>query len=147
MDCILHDEPHPLLFNGYVMELSLVLLCLQSLLLSSVDADPSGSKCPPASGRGETCVCQADGGIIDRTPFSNTDGTPRYLYTTYSLCRYLYIACMYRYADLPDAKKQYTYSYNPCSAYHDPQNKGDCDNIYVRLSYHLYLDKIDSGRH
>ena len=36
-----------------------------------------------------------------------------------------------RYADLPDAKKQYTYSYNPCSTY---QDKGACNNIYVRLS-------------
>ena len=35
-------------------------------MLSSV-ADPSGQQCPPASGRGETCVCQADGGFIDIT--------------------------------------------------------------------------------
>ena len=74
----LHDEPHP--FTDRAMELGFVLLilCFQSLLLRSVSADPSGTRCPSASGREETCVCQTDGGIIDLTPFSNTDGTPRY---------------------------------------------------------------------
>ena len=36
-----------------------------------------------------------------------------------------------RYTDLPDAQNRYSYSYNPCTAYQDSQNKGDCDNIYV----------------
>ena len=45
---------------------------------SAVVTSPSGTRCPPAPGRSETCVCKLDKGIIDLTPLSNTDGTPRY---------------------------------------------------------------------
>jgi hypothetical protein len=38
---------------------------------------PSGTKCPPVAGRKETCVCRTDKGIIDLTPISNSDGTPK----------------------------------------------------------------------
>ena len=123
------------------MEPGFVLLLALCLLLKSVTADdPSGSRCPSASGREETCVCQADGGIIDLTPYSNTDGTPRYsLAQLYSMVMVQYImyslvsilCCMCRYTDLPDAQNRYSYAYNPCKAYQDSQNKGDCDNIYV----------------
>ena len=76
---VLQDEPRPFSFNR-VMEPGFVLLLALSLLLRSVTADePPGNKCSPASGREETCVCQVDGGIIDLTPLSNTDGTPRQL--------------------------------------------------------------------
>ena len=65
------------------MEALLAFLCLQCLLLHSVadDPGPSGTKCPQASDRKETCVCKpADEGIIDLIPLSNTDGTPRYIH-------------------------------------------------------------------
>lgn len=38
---------------------------------------PSGTKCPPVPGRNATCVCRTDKGIIDLTPISNSDGTPK----------------------------------------------------------------------
>ena len=80
-------------------------------------------------------MCQADGGIIDLTPFSNTDGTPRYSMimptTLYNMSSLISLHFMCRYADIPDAQHRYSYSYNPCSAYQDSQNKGDCDTIYV----------------
>ena len=78
---VLHDEPHPFSFNR-VMEPGFVLLLTLCLLLKSVTADdPSGTRCPSVPGREETCVCQTGGGIIDLTPYSNTDGTPRYSLT------------------------------------------------------------------
>ena len=83
---VLHDEPHPFISIDWVMDMEprFVLLLTLCLLLKSVTADdPSGSRCPSASGREETCVCQADGGIIDLTPYSNTDGTARYNHAQY----------------------------------------------------------------
>ena len=60
----------------YVLVVSLLSILLVVPLTS---ADPTGTKCPPAQGRAETCVCQprAEGGIIDMTPLSNTNGTAR----------------------------------------------------------------------
>jgi hypothetical protein len=52
--------------------LSLLLLMVASLTA----ADPIGTRCPPAQGRSETCVCQWES-IIDMTPLSNTNGTAR----------------------------------------------------------------------
>ena len=54
-----------------------IVATLSLLLVSPTLAQPTGTKCPPASGRTETCVCQAPGGIINLTPLSNTDGKPR----------------------------------------------------------------------
>ena len=67
-----------------VLNFSLVclggLLHVLLLLLSrGVAGDPSGKQCEPAPGREETCVCKTEGGVIDLTPFSNQDGTPRYV--------------------------------------------------------------------
>ena len=87
-------------------------------------------------------MCQAEGGIIDLTPYSNTDGTPRYSLTQpygmhMVMVQYIYmyslisICCICRYTDLRDPHSRYSYAYNPCKAYQDSQNKGDCDNIYV----------------
>lgn len=57
-----------------------VTLALALLLLSrprGTVGDPSGTQCEQAPGREETCVCKTEGGVIDLTPFSNNDGTPR----------------------------------------------------------------------
>lgn len=68
-------QPH-LLYRAMVIVVA--LFCFQSLLLNSA-ADPSGNKCPQPSGREDSsCVCQADDGIIDLTPLSNTDNSPKY---------------------------------------------------------------------
>ena len=65
-------------FNGMI-QLALLCLGLLSMLASSgVTADPSGTQCEAAPGRDESCVCQTEGGVIDLTPLSNTDRTPRY---------------------------------------------------------------------
>ena len=59
---------------------SLFLLMVPGLIL----AGPTGTKCPPAQGRSETCVCQpTGGGVIDMTPLSNVDGTARYSQNQY----------------------------------------------------------------
>ncbi len=54
------------------------LLLLLLLLSRGAVSDPSGTQCAQAPGREETCVCKTEGGVIDLTPFSNKDGTPRY---------------------------------------------------------------------
>ena len=56
-----------------------VLLGLVCVLVVPTVAQPTGTRCPPAPGRSETCVCKTDKGIIDLTVLSNTDGTPRYI--------------------------------------------------------------------
>lgn len=58
----------------------LYVLALLVLLLVTREAagDPSGTRCEAAPGREETCVCKTEGGVIDLTPFSNKDETPRY---------------------------------------------------------------------
>ena len=58
---------------GLLLVVLLRLLCVPS----PVVAGPTGTQCPPAPGRSETCVCQSDKGIIDLTPLSKSDGTPR----------------------------------------------------------------------
>lgn len=63
---------------GLHLTLLLGLLCLPSLVVTG----PSGTRCPPAPGRSETCVCKSDKGIIDLTPLSKNDGTPRYFKPT-----------------------------------------------------------------
>ena len=56
----------------------IVLLLFQSLMLTPLSlADPTGTKCPPAPGRTESCVCQAQDGVIDITLLSKTDGKAR----------------------------------------------------------------------
>ena len=60
--------------SALVVSLFSVLLLVTSPLTS---AGPTGTKCPTAPGRPETCVCQAKDGIIDMTPLSNTNGTAR----------------------------------------------------------------------
>ena len=63
-----------------VLDFSLLYLGLLHILLllsCGVADDPSGTQCEPAPGREETCVCKTEGGVIDLTPFSNNDGTPR----------------------------------------------------------------------
>ena len=37
----------------------------------------TGTRCPPAPGRSETCVCKTDKGVIDMTSLSNSDGSAR----------------------------------------------------------------------
>jgi hypothetical protein len=59
---------------GLLLFVLLGLLCLPSVVVTT----PSGTRCPPAPGRSETCVCKSDKGIIDLTPLSKNDGTPRY---------------------------------------------------------------------
>ena len=59
---------------GLLLAVLLGLLCLPSMVVTS----PSGTPCPPAPGRSETCVCKSDKGIIDLTSLSKNDGTPRY---------------------------------------------------------------------
>lgn len=66
---------HTVVMSTMMMVSLLSLLLLLMVPLAS--ADPSGTKCPPAQGRSETCVCQAKEGIIDMTPLSNTNGTAR----------------------------------------------------------------------
>ena len=47
-------------------------------VLCATAADPSGTKCPPAEGRPETCVCQpTNQDLVDLTPLSNTNGTAK----------------------------------------------------------------------
>lgn len=53
------------------------LTCTSVLMSSVVDADPTGTRCPPAPGRSESCVCKTNKGVIDLTVFSNKDGTAR----------------------------------------------------------------------
>jgi hypothetical protein len=56
--------------------LSLLLLIVPSLAA----AHPNGTKCPPAKGRPETCVCQpTNQDLVDLTPLANTNGTARYI--------------------------------------------------------------------
>ena len=59
----------------------ILLACFQSLVLLQVlpaSADPTGTKCAPAPGRTETCVCQTQGGVIDMTSLANINETARY---------------------------------------------------------------------
>ena len=64
----------------YLSLLYLGLLHVLLLLLAREAAgDPSGTQCEQAPGREETCVCKTEGGVIDLTPLSNKDGTPRCL--------------------------------------------------------------------
>ena len=58
--------------------LHVLALALLVAMAREVAGDPSGTQCQPASGREETCVCKTEGGVIDLTPFSNKDETPRY---------------------------------------------------------------------
>ena len=66
--------------------MSALVVSLFSVLLVVVtgpliSAGPSGTKCPPAPGRPETCVCEPfDQFVVDVTPYSNTNGTARYTY-------------------------------------------------------------------
>jgi hypothetical protein len=62
-----------------VTDVSVMLLMLiQSLVLVlPSSADPTGTKCAPALGRSETCVCQTQDGIIDMTSLSNGNETAR----------------------------------------------------------------------
>lgn len=48
-----------------------------SLTSSAVGAGPTGTRCPPAPGRSETCVCMTDKGVVDLTSLSRKDGSPR----------------------------------------------------------------------
>ena len=62
----------------------MLIVCTILLGLVLVPVVPSaaaktGTKCPPAPGRTESCVCKTDKGVIDMTPFANTDGTARYV--------------------------------------------------------------------
>ena len=57
-----------------------VLLGLVLVPASPSAAAKTGTKCPPAPGRTETCVCKTSEGVIDMTPFANSDGTARYMY-------------------------------------------------------------------
>ena len=59
------------------VQLLALLVGLTCLMSSVVDADPTGTRCPPAPGRSESCVCKTDKGVIDLTVFSNKDGTAR----------------------------------------------------------------------
>ena len=54
-----------------------VLLGLAFVLVVPSVAQPTGTRCPSAPGRSETCVCKTDKGIIDVTPLSRKDGTAR----------------------------------------------------------------------
>ena len=68
--------------SALVVSLFSVLLLVVTSPLTS--AGPTGTKCPTAPGRPETCVCQAKDGIIDMTPLSNTNGTARSSKISYS---------------------------------------------------------------
>ena len=50
-------------------------LGLLFISLVPTTAQQTGTKCPPAPGRSETCVCQTDDGVIDMTSLSKSDGT------------------------------------------------------------------------
>ena len=52
-----------------------VLLGLTFVLVVPSTAQQTGTRCPPAPGRSETCVCKSDKGVIDVTSLSKSDGT------------------------------------------------------------------------
>ena len=63
------------------------MLLLSALLLGLIFAvvvcvpavaQQTGTRCPPAPGRSETCVCKTDKGVIDMTALSNLNGSARY---------------------------------------------------------------------
>ena len=54
-----------------------ILLGLIFLFAVPSAAQQTGTRCPPAPGRSETCVCQTDRGVIDLTSLSNRDGSAR----------------------------------------------------------------------
>ena len=59
----------------------ILLIFIQSLVLVlPSSADPTGTKCAPAPGRSESCVCQTKDGIIDMTSLSNDNETARYIH-------------------------------------------------------------------
>ena len=65
------------------MSTLVVSLFFVLLVVPITSAFPNGTKCPPAKGRPETCVCQpSNQNLVDMTPLSNTNGTARLL-TTY----------------------------------------------------------------
>ena len=65
--------------SALVMSLLSVLLLVVTNPNSLTSAGPSGTKCPPAQGRPETCVCQpTNQNLVDMTPLSNTNGTARH---------------------------------------------------------------------
>ena len=68
-------------FSQEALHLLVLLLGLTwtSITLTSpaVGADPTGTRCPPAPGRSESCVCKTDKGVIDLTSLSRKDGKPR----------------------------------------------------------------------
>lgn len=51
------------------------LLGLIFLVVAPCAAQQTGTRCPPAPGRSETCVCKTDKGVIDVTSLSKSDGT------------------------------------------------------------------------
>lgn len=76
---------------GLLLTVLLGLLCLPSVVVT----EPSGTQCPPAPGRSETCVCKSDKGIIDLTSLSKNDGTPRYFVANYLVSEANQIQCIY----------------------------------------------------
>ena len=105
-----------------------IVAALSLLLVSPTLAQPTGTKCPPAPGRTETCVCQAPGGIIDLTPLSNTNGTARLIaliVSDHASTEFNF----FRFTDLIDPN-DYSYSYNPCKPFTMSE---DCINVHVSL--------------
>lgn len=45
--------------------------------------------------------------------------------------------CDYRFKDIPDQPK-YTYDYNPCFLFSEPQNVDGCKGVHVSILHRLY---------
>ena len=60
-----------------VVSVTLLIFIQIVVLVLPSSADPTGTKCAPAPGRSESCVCQTKDGIIDMTSLSNDNGTAR----------------------------------------------------------------------
>ena len=116
-----------------VLSLFSVLMCLMVQPITSAAA-PNGTKCPPAEGRPETCVCQpTNQDLFDLTPSPiqmEQQGTSlkfvKKLLNFNILPLDDIIIIMIRFTKVKD-RNNYTYSYNPCKPYND----GDCKNVHV----------------
>ena len=98
-------------------------------------AQPTGTLCPSAPGRSESCVCKSDKGVIDVTSLSKKDGTPMYVKETNSklLQLHQFMICtmlwFHRFTGLQDPN-DFSYSYNPCQPY---SGQSDCNTVHVSL--------------